>query len=394
MTWLGIPGLLPLLAWLYLMAFHGGFWRARPRLDDPVSASPAKLPRVVAVVPARNEADVIAETVQGLLNQVYKGALSIVLVDDHSEDATKEAAERAAQAHPAAERLTILQAASRPAGWVGKLWALEYGRRSITNQPDYWWFTDADIHHAPDTLTRLVAEAETHARSQVSLMVRLSCSSGWEKLLIPAFVFFFQKLYPFPWVAADKRGVSAAAGGCVLVRADDFAAAGGLEAMKDAVIDDCTLAARLRPVARKAGRGLFLGLTLRSRSIRPYEGLADIWQMVARSAYTQLHYNPLLLAGTVVGMVLLYLLPPLALVTLPLHGNLLAAGAAFVTWLLMALAWTPTLRLYDLPPWRGLLLPLAGVLYTAMTFDSARLHWLGKGAAWKGRIGAGKSPAA
>ncbi len=394
MSWLAIIGLLPFLAWLYLLAFHGGFWRARPRLDDPVSLADAKLPSVIAVVPARNEADVIAEAAQGLLDQDYAGSLRIVLVDDHSEDGTKETAETTAETHPQGARLTVLRAAARPGGWVGKLWALEFGRSAAGDRPDYWWFTDADIHHAPDTLTRLVARAETRNSSLVSLMVRLSCRSGWEKLLIPAFVFFFQKLYPFPWVAEDKRGISAAAGGCVLLRADDFEAAGGLEAMKGAIIDDCTLAALLRPAARKAGRGLYLGLTLKSRSIRPYEGLADIWQMVARSAYTQLRYNPLLLLGTLLGMTLLYLLPPLLVLTLPLHGDALAAGLSLVTWLLMALAWTPTLRLYDLPVWRGLLLPLAGVLYTAMTFDSARRHWLGKGAAWKGRIGAGKSPAA
>lgn len=391
MIWLA---LLPFLAWLYLLALHGGFWLARPRLDEPVedqrADQRANWPRVVAVIPARNEADVIAQAMQSLVMQDYPGPFEIHLIDDHSEDQTAAAAR--AVAAESQGRLEVLQAGERPPGWVGKLWALQCGTDSVTEAPDYWWFTDADIEHAPDTLQRLVTKAERGRFSLVSLMVRLSCRSGWEKLLIPAFVFFFQKLYPFPWVAADRRGVSAAAGGCMLVRAEDLQAAGGIAAIKGAVIDDCSLAASLRPAARAAGRGLLLGLTLKSHSIRPYRDLWEIWAMVARSAYTQLRYNPLLLLGTLVGMLLLYLLPPLLLLSLAWNGNVIAAALGALTWLLMALAWLPTLRLYALPAWRGLLLPLAGMLYTAMTFDSARRHWQGKGAAWKGRIGAGNRP--
>ncbi|GAB5470407.1 MAG: glycosyltransferase [Rhodospirillales bacterium] len=395
MSGLAILALLPLLAWIYLLTLHGGFWRARPCLDRAPGRLSEPLPSVVAVVPARNEADVIGAAVQGLLAQDYPGSLRILIVDDQSEDDTAAQAEAAAQAFgTAAHGIAILATPTRPTGWVGKLWALESGCRSLGEPPDYWWFTDADIGHAPDTLGRLVAEARSGQRSQVSLMVRLSCASAWERLLIPAFVFFFQKLYPFPWVCANRRDTSAAAGGCMLVRTDDFAAAGGFPAMRGAVIDDCTLAANLRPAARRAGRGLYLGLTLRSHSLRPYSGLGEIWRMVARSAYTQLRYSPLLLVATLLGMALLYLAPPALLLVGALAGDGPAAVLGGLTWLLMALAWVPTLRLYGLGPWRGLLLPLAGLLYSAMTFDSGRRHWQGKGAAWKGRVGAGKTPSA
>ncbi len=389
MIWLA---LLSLLAWLYLLSLHGGFWLARPRLDRAPKTAARDWPSVIAVVPARNEADVVETALKSLVAQDYRGPFEIRLVDDHSEDRTGAIARELVAG--SAGRLTVLDAAERPPGWVGKLWALNCGTEGPGATPAYRWLTDADIEHAPDTLTRLVEKAEDERFALVSLMVRLSCVSGWEKLLIPAFVFFFQKLYPFPWVVGDRRGTSAAAGGCMLVKADTLSAAGGIQAIKGAVIDDCSLAASLRPPARQTGRGLFLGLTLRSRSIRPYSGLGEIWDMVARSAYTQLHYNPLLLLGTLVGMLLLYGLPPALLVSLPLHGNVIAAVLGGVGWLSMALAWLPTLRLYAQPAWRGLLLPLAGALYTAMTFDSARRHWQGKGAAWKGRIGAGNRPAA
>ncbi len=393
MTWLA---LLPLLAWLYLLSLHGGFWLARPRLDRPPKRDLRTWPSVCAVVPARNEADVVRRALESLAAQDYPGSFTVRLIDDHSEDAT--GAEARAVAETSGGRISVIAAGERPPGWVGKLWALACGTAGTpaegAPEPDYWWFTDADIAHEPDTLLRLVEKAEGEKLALVSLMVRLSCTSGWEKLLIPAFVFFFQKLYPFPWVGRDRRGTSAAAGGCMLVQAETLRAAGGIAAIKGAVIDDCSLAARLRPPARRAGLGLFLGLTLRSHSIRPYSDLGEIWNMVARSAYTQLRYSPLLLAGTLLGMLLLYLLPPVLLVSLPLHGNRIAAALGAVTWLLMALAWLPTLRLYALPAWRGLLLPLAGLLYTAMTFDSARRHWQGRGAAWKGRIGAGNRPAA
>lgn len=384
--WLAILAGLSLAAWLYLLLLHGRFWRCDQRLPRQ-QAAPARWPSVVAVVPARNEADVIGQAIAGHVAQDYPGPFRVILVDDESTDGTAEAARTAAAGNP---RLTVLRAPPREPGWVGKLWALESGMRAAGAPPDYWWLTDADIGHPPDTLRRLVAKAEGEQRALVSLMVKLWCRGGWEKLLIPAFVYFFQKLYPFPRANDDRSAMAAAAGGCVLLRADTIAAAGGLAAMKSAVIDDCTLAALVKPAAKRQGMGIWLGLAETSRSLRPYAGLGEIWRMVARSAYTQLHHSPLLLLGTLVGMALLYLAPPLLALAWPWHGDALAGGLALTAWLLQAASQAPTLRLYGLSPLRGLLLPLAGLLYSAMTFDSARRHWLGRGATWKGRVAAGK----
>jgi len=391
-SWLWLPAALALAAWAYLLLLHGRFWLADQRL--PASApAPAAWPSVVAVVPARNEADVIGQAIAGHLGQDYPGPFRVILVDDESTDDTAGAARAAAAGR--SDRLTILRAPPREPGWVGKLWALESGMRSLAVPPDYWWLTDADIGHPPDVLRRLVAKAEGERRALVSLMVRLWCRSAWERLLIPAFVYFFQQLYPFPRANDDRSRVAAAAGGCVLLRADTLAAAGGLAAMKSAVIDDCTLAALVKPVAQRRDLGIWLGLAdaepaAVSRSLRPYDGLGEIWRMVARSAYTQLRHSPLLLLGTLLGMLLLYLVPPLLALAWPWHGEALAGGLAVAAWLLMAASELPTLRLYGLAPPRALLLPLAGLLYSAMTLDSARRHWQGRGATWKGRVAAGK----
>jgi len=391
-TWLLGFAALPVLAWLYLLLLRGRFWRADQRLPQ-TTARGANLPAVVALVPARDEAEVVGAAVASLLAQDYDGRFHVLLVDDGSTDGTAEAARAAAAASGRAERLTVLAAPPREPGWVGKLWALESGRRAWSaahEQPAYWWLTDADIGHAPETLGRLVAKAESERRALVSLMVLLWCRSIWERLLIPPFVFFFQKLYPFPSANDDRSRVATAAGGCVLVRADTLAAAGGLERMKDALIDDCTLAALVKPLARREQRGLWVGLTQRSRSLRPYEGLGEIWRMVARSAFWQLRHSVLLLLGTLLGMTLLYLAPPLLLLLLPWHGDAGAALLGLAAWLAMAVAMGPTERLYRQSWLWGLSLPLAGLLYSLMTFDSARRHWQGRGGTWKGRVGAGK----
>ena len=365
-----------LLAWLWLAAFRGGFWRCSRQLPaDP--PAPAAWPEVVAVIPARDEAETIGRAVASLRDQDYPGRLSVVVVDDESRDGT------AAAARTADPEVEVVAGAPLPSGWVGKVWAQAQGLERVERaHPDTEWvlLTDADIAHDPTAVRRLVATGEASGLDLVSLMVRLRCASGWERLLIPAFVFFFQKLYPFPWVADPRRRTAAAAGGCMLVRRSALAAAGGLAVIADRLIDDCALAAALKPRAR-----IWLGLATRSRSLRPYPRLADIWSMVARSAYTQLRHSPLLLAGTLAGMVLIYLVPPLAALTWPLHGNTAAAGLGAAAWLLMAAAFLPTLRLYRLAAWRAATLPVAALLYTAMTFDSALAHWRGRGAAWKGR---------
>jgi hopene-associated glycosyltransferase HpnB len=393
---LGVAGT-SLGVWLVLLLARGGFWRARERLDR-TAPERSSWPAVVAVVPARNEVEVIGRTIRALVEQDYPGPLAVILVDDHSEDGTAMAAMTAAEAGGRAARLTIVPSRALPAGWTGKLWALSEGLRhaqDIAPEASFVWFTDADIAHDPRSLRRLVHKAESENRDLVSLMVLLSCGGFWEKLLIPPFVFFFAMLYPFAWVNDPRRRTAAAAGGCMLLRRAALARAGGLAPIRAAIIDDCALA---RLVKRKGGEGggsIWLGLTSDVRSVRPYEGLAGVWSMVKRSAYDQLAYSALLLTLTVLGMAIVYVVPPLVLLAYPLHGQGLAAGVAALAWLLMSVAFWPTLRLYRQPAWMAPLLPLAGLLYAAMTVDSALAHARGRGGAWKGRVqgGAAGGPA-
>ena len=378
---------LSLVIWLYLLSLRGGFWRAAQRFDTE-SPAPADWPEVAIVIPARDEAAVIARALGSVLDQDYPGTFHVVLVDDHSQDGTAALARQRAEELGCQTRLTVVTSESLPAGWTGKLWALQQGlqqARRLAPNARYLWFTDADIRHAPDNLRRLVAKAEQEKLDLVSLMVMLSCRGFWELLLIPPFVFFFQKLYPFAWSNDPRARTAAAAGGCVLVEGEALREAGDLEPIKGQLIDDCALAGLIKPVARARDRGTWVGLTETAQSIRPYTGLGEIWRMVARSAYTQLRYSPLLLLGTILGMVFTYLVPPLALVSLPWHGELPAAGAGLAAWLLMAVAARPTFRLYKRGWWEALALPFVALLYTAMTVDSALRHWRGHGGAWKGR---------
>jgi len=373
-----------LAAWLYLLAFRGRFWIAGPRLDLTRARDPARWPAVAAVVPARNEADVIERAVASLLSQQYEGELVLVLVDDESDDGTAERARAAAARRAVAHRLEIVHAGPRPDGWTGKMWAVSRGMEranALLPEARYVWLTDADIEHHPAHLRRLVRMAESRGYDLVSRMVRLHCRSLWERLLIPAFVFFFQKIYPFRWVADPARRVAAAAGGCILVRKETLGRIGGIERVRNALIDDCALA---RAVKAAGGR-LWLGLTEETASIRPYDGLGAIWSMVARTAFDQLRYSPRVLAGTVLGMALLYVVPPVAALAWPWHGSGAAAAAGGAAWLAMAVAYAPTLRLYGQSPAAGLLLPVAGLLYTLMTIDSALRHWRGRGGRWKSR---------
>ena len=379
MSWLTLLTALSAAAWLYLLLGHGRFWRCSERLPASADAGPAPWPAVAALVPARNEEDTIAAVLGSLLAQDYPGRLSVTLVDDRSTDATRVRA--AAIANTA---LTILDGQPLPTGWSGKLWALQQGiAQVVRDQADtrYIFLSDADIAHDPDTLRRLVAKAESEGRDLVSLMARLSCETPWEQLLIPAFVFFFQKLYPFPRANDARSTVAAAAGGCVLIRRSALERIGGIAAIRGALIDDCSLA---KAVKRSGGR-LWLGLADGSRSLRAYRALAPIWMMVARSAFTQLRYSGLLLLGTVLGMAVLYLVPPLALLVAALHGDTLAALLAAAAWLLMTAAYLPTVLYYRQPVAAALTLPLAALLYLGMTLDSARRHWWGSGSRWKGR---------
>ncbi|MGA7952922.1 MAG: glycosyltransferase [Gloeobacterales cyanobacterium] len=373
---------LALLIWIGMLVFWGQFWRADQRLEAEQPHELATWPTVAVVIPARNEAELIAVAARSHLTQTYPGILSVVLVDDQSTDGTKAVARKEAIALGKGDRLTILSGESLPAGWTGKLWAMEQGFRYLTAQPtppDYVLFTDADIKHDVSSVQQLVTKAETDMLDLVSLMVQLRCQSFWEKLLIPAFVFFFQMLYPFPWVNNPQKQTAAAAGGCALIRFSALQRIDGLQAIRHALIDDCALGA-----AVKAGGPIWLGLSTTTHSLRPYSDLSSIWNMVARSAYSQLNYSPWLLMGTVLGMLLVYLVSPLGVVLGLVWGELALALTGLAGWLLMAVAYCPTLRLYGGTP--VLALPFIALLYTLMTLDSARRHWVGQGGAWKGRV--------
>jgi hopene-associated glycosyltransferase HpnB len=344
----------------------------------------AAWPKVTAIVPARNEADVIAISLGSLFRQDYPGTLSVVLVDDQSTDSTASVGWAAAEGLGGAGRLTILSGSEPPPGWTGKLFAMHQGVQRVTreaNPPDFILFTDADIaYQAPDAVRRLVEGAVARKSVLTSLMVKLRCTSFSERLLVPAFVFFFQMLYPFPWVNNPKKRTAAAAGGCMLVHREALSSAGGLEKIKGALIDDCALGALL-----KNDCPIWLGLTERVVSLRPYPAFGDIRRMVVRSAYAELRYSPLRLMGTLVGMVLTYLAPPL----LAIFAGGYAQALGFVAWLAMALSFIPTLRFYGRSPLWGIALPLIAAIYTAFTFESAVQHWRGRGGAWKGRFQAG-----
>jgi hopene-associated glycosyltransferase HpnB len=345
------------------------------------------------VVPARDEAAHVAACLGSLLAQDYRGSLRVILVDDGSTDGTGAVAARIARSLPADRRMRVIPGVPPPAGerWAGKVWAMAQGLRAA-GSPDaggYVLFTDADIAwEGPDTLRRLVAAAEGDDRDLVSQMALLRAATGWERIVVPAFVYFFAQLYPFRRVNAPGSRTAAAAGGCMLIRREVLDRAGGVAAIRGALIDDVALG---RLIKGQRGRS-WLGLTRAVVSVRPYPGLASLWQMVARSAYTQLRYSPALLAGTLLGLLFLYALPPAGaiagLLALAAGGGgpaALAAGAGLAGWALMSLSFVPMLRLYRLSPLRAPGLPLIALLYAAMTADSARRHYAGRGAQWRGR---------
>ncbi|MBW4578452.1 MAG: glycosyltransferase [Tildeniella nuda ZEHNDER 1965/U140] len=456
---LGIT-LLSLVIWLVLLFGRGQFWRSDQFLTDEggrgqeaggrgqkaegrrqeaeeergagealltrnsLSRLPtpdSRLPFICAIIPARNEADLLPVTLRSLLTQTYPH-FQIVLIDDHSSDGTADVARQTAQVLDKDSTLTVVTAEPLPAGWTGKLWAMEQGIRyaeTLTPKPDYFLLTDADIEHHPENLRELVAKAQADDLDLVSLMVLLRCKSLWEKLLIPAFVFFFQKLYPFRWANDPDRKLAAAAGGCILIRREALTQIGGLQILRQALIDDCSLAQavkglrgwavedRSQETAETRRRGdriqnssphpiphtlhptsgkIWLGLTRETHSLRPYPSLKTIWDMVARTAFTQLNYSPLLLLGTLVGMTIVYVVPPVSTIAGLVTGNWAIALIGLTTWLLIAVAYLPTLLLYQCPPLLAFGLPAIALLYTLMTLDSALRHWRGKGGAWKGRV--------
>lgn len=373
--------LVMLAIWLSLVFARGFFWQAREsdEMLVPISQDAAKRIRVTAIVPARDEAETIARCVTSLLRQQCGVTFDVVVVDDQSSDGTGAIARQAAEAAGAADRLTVLRGEDPPPGWTGKINAMRAGLAHVDargDAPDYILFTDADIEHAPDTLARLVGGAESEGRTLVSLMAKLACDSRAERWLVPAFVYFFQMLYPFAWVNDARQRVAAAAGGCMLVKRAALARADGLEVIRDALIDDCALGA-----AMKQTGPVFLGLTHRVRSLRPYPHLADIRRMVVRSAFAELDYSLWKLGAATLGMTLTFLAPA----ALAGHADQTTGMMALAAFIMMILSYRPMLRFYGLSAWRGLFLPVVAGFYMAFTLESAYAHLRGRGGAWKGR---------
>ena len=390
-------------AWVYLVAGHGGYWRTSEWLP-PVSAEPHAWPDVVAVVPARNEAAMLPVTLPALLGQEYPGALAVIVVDDRSSDDTGEVA--AWVGRESGRPLSVIAGTSAPgpSRWAGKVWAMAQGLRAAglpsagggvdPERAGYVLFTDADIAWRAGALRGLVAAAEADDRDLVSQMALLRTATGWERVVVPAFVYFFAQLYPFRRVNRPGSRTAAAAGGCMLVRRAALERSGGLAPISGALIDDVAMG---RMIKRQRGR-CWLGLSRQVVSVRPYPGLASLWQMVARSAYTQLKRSPAVLAATLAGLLFLYAVPPAgavvglaALLTGGAGGGpaALAAGAGLAGWALMSLSYVPMLRLYRLSSLRAPTLPLIALLYAGMTADSARRHYTGRGAQWRGRTDQG-----
>ncbi|MFJ6779046.1 glycosyltransferase [Streptomyces yangpuensis] len=379
-----------LAAWLWLTLARGMFWRTDVRL--PPHTAPARWPSVAIVVPARDEAAVLPLSLPSLIAQDYPGEAEVILVDDGSTDGTGRLALRIAAEQPGLP-LTVVSPGAPAPGWTGKLWAMRHGislaRTAHPAEPDFLLLTDADIAHEPDSLRELVAAATSADLDLVSQMARLRVAGLWERLVVPAFVYFFAQLYPFRWINRPGARTAAAAGGCVLLRTSAAVRAGVPDRIRQAVIDDVSLA---RAVQDSGGR-IWLGLAERVDSIRPYPALADLWRMVSRSAYAQLRHQPLVLAGTVAGLTLVYLVPPAALLAGLAAGQPAVAWAGGLAWLLMAGTYLPMLRYYRRSPALAPLLPFTALLYLLMTVDSAVQHYRGRGAAWKGRTYARPSDA-
>ncbi|MEV7464966.1 glycosyltransferase [Streptomyces kronopolitis] len=385
MEWIGAGSL---LAWVWLLLGQGFFWRTDVRLPD--RRDPERWPSVAVVVPARDEAAVLPDSLPSLLGQKYPGRAEVFLVDDGSTDGTGALARELAAARGGLP-LTVCAPGEPGPGWTGKLWALRHGIALARERvgPEYLLLTDADIAHEPDSLRELVAAARSADLDLVSQMARLRVVTRWERLIVPAFVYFFGQLYPFRWVNRPGARTAAAAGGCVLLRREAAERAGIPEAIRHAVIDDVTLARAVKRSGR-AGRGaaggrIWLGLADRVASVRPYPRPADLWRMVSRSAYAQLRHQPLLLLGTVLGLTLVYLVPPVALVVGAAGGGAAVAALGGAAWAVMCGTYLPMLRHYGQPWWTAPLLPFTALLYLLMTVDSAVQHHRGRGAAWKGR---------
>jgi len=368
-----VLSIIVLLVWLYLLLFHGRFWQLRRFLASAERSNGQ--PRIAAIIPARNEADVIGRAISSLINQ---DVAALFLVDDNSADGTANAALAAARMSAFSDKLTVLRGTELPAGWTGKVWAMHQGcERARTLNPDYILLTDADIEHSPGNLAQLIAQAERGSYDLVSVMVKLRCDTLAEKFLIPAFVYFFFLLYPPEWVSNPARRVAGAAGGCMLLRPRAFEAAGGFEAIRGEIIDDCALAAHVKA----CGGRIWLGISREARSLRGYRTLTNIRQMIARTAFNQLHHSLLLLAACFAAMLLTFVVP-LALVW---STNRTTGWIAVAACILMFTTYVPVLRLYRVRTLSAVTLPFAALFYMYATLCSAMSYWQGKGGDWKGR---------
>ena len=372
--------LLVFLIWIVLFFLWGHFWQVWEFDSDHAQfPAPAEWPRVAAVIPARNEAASIEKVVQSLALQDYAGEFSIIVVDDHSDDGTAELAQRAAQQVGAVARVRIVSSPELASGWTGKLWALNAGVNESHNlAPDFFWFTDADVVHAPETLRRLVSRAKADSLDLTSLMVMLRAETFAECLLIPPFLYFFLMLYPPGWIAQSGSKTAGAAGGCILLRRAALERIDSLAAIRGEVIDDCALA---RAVKTSGGK-IWMGLTRGSQSLRSYETFSEIRDMIARTAFTQLHYSAFQLLGTLIGMTLTFLFP----IALTFSLNVRVWPFALAAWCLMTASFLPCVAFYRLRPIWGLPLPLAALFYTYSTLLSAARYWRGRGGQWKGRV--------
>jgi hopene-associated glycosyltransferase HpnB len=363
--------------WVYLLVGRGWFWLGPVRDAGQLAGQPDRWPAVVVVIPARNESEVIVSSVQSLLQQEYLGPLAIIVVDDDSSDDTAAVARHMATAVPN-RQLTVIAGKGPSGGWTGKLWALNQGIAAAEmSRPEYLLLTDADIVHAPDMLAWLVAHALGGRFVLTSLMAKLRCQSFAERSHVPAFIYFFQMLFPFSWVCRPESKVAAAAGGCMLVRTDALANVGGIASIHNALIDDCSLAAKLKTIGP-----IWLGLTDRVHSVRPYNTLSDVRQMISRSAYAQLRYSPLLLAATAAGMAITFVIPPM----LAIFATGLPRYLGLLTWLMMAVSFMPTLRFYRVSWLWSITLPGIASLYLYYTLNSAYQYLRRRGGQWKGRV--------
>ena len=361
--------------WAYLLCARGMYWRAGVHDATRIAGVPGVWPTVAVVIPARNKSECIALSVQSLLRQDYRGPFTVVVVDDDSDDSTGAVATVAAAGD---RRLSVIRTTGPAAGWTGKLWAVSQGIAAAeASHPEYLLLTDADIEHAPDTLSWLVSQSMAGRFVLTSLMAKLRCVNLAEKIHVPAFIYFFQMLYPFAWVARADSSTAAAAGGCMLVRADALASVGGIASIRGALIDDCSLGAKLKTVGP-----IWLGLTNRVQSIRPYPTFADVARMVTRSAYSQLRYSLLALTATTLGMAITFVAP----LMLALFASGLPRYLGLLAWAAMSLSFVPTLLYYRLSPIWSAALPGIALLYMSYTLQSAYQHFRRRGGQWKGRV--------